>query len=367
MPVTWTEVKTDLMSPGAMGGPTAVVPAVVPDALHLKLRPGRPIRVGVSHQTLGNVWLYTGFIDAIEPSDMPDDWATVKLRCIDALGEAGRGLLVDTVESPAETTRNRFVRILDKIRWPATKRNVSTSAVRPLYAAVLDDQVVDALRRVGDSESGAAFADNNGNIVLKHRDWMIRETGSYDAVIGNIGYGDICPSGWKRSFDRADITTQVVLGVDAPDDVDPEPANVVQNDFDGQVLYGIEPYEKTDLWNSNPADVQNYAGRIMATRNAKISMPRISAVTVDAFAAGDDGIDLMTTLSIFTPSLYRCRLETPRGVVFDDNFFATGVTHDISSSEWVVDIALDRADPFQVLTPDEYVWDTARWDRSLWN
>lgn len=360
----------------------------------LQMRPGRGIRVGVNHVTFGTRWLFRGFIDAIEPVDDPADWATVRLRCIDAFGEAGRAKLTSSVETGAsEVAHTRFARILNTIQWPSTKRDISTSAIQPLYAAELDGQVVDLLRQTADSAGGWAFGDLDGNVVLRHRDWLLHEIGDpADATIGNMGglttelllesgddllleQGDqmlledegvdVCPGRWERSFDRADITTRVILDRDLPADTGPfDP--IVANDLDAQVLYGIEPFERSDLWTRDNTDLAQIAYRIIGTRAASVSMPRIKGVTVDA-GTSVAAVDLLSTLSVYTPSRYRGRLQTARGTIFDDNYFAVGVTHDLSAEAWTADISLDLATPFELLDPVDYVWDTALWDRSLWN
>lgn len=344
-----------------------VTAAIRPDAAHLRLRPGRAIRVGVNHITLGTRWLFRGFIDEIAPRDSPEDWSTVTLKCIDALGEAGRAKIVSDVETGAdEQSRTRFARILNEIQWPTTKRSISTSAVRPLYKAELDGQVVDLLRQTADSEGGACYADVEGRILLQHHDWLLRSAADpVDATIGNVGVGDVCPGAWERSFARGDIATRVIIRVDAPSDVT-QPAAIVTDDPDNQVLYGIEPYERTDLWTRDFNDRAQIAYRQLAQRSASLSMPRIKGVAIDA-STSTAAVDLLTRLSVHTPSRYRGRLQTDRGLVFDSRFFAAGVTHDLSAEEWHADISLDRAYPYEQLDPVDFIWDTARWDRSLWN
>lgn len=171
-------------------GVVLVAPGEQLDLAQLKLRPGRALRIGVAHSLFGAKWLYYGFIDEIVATHSPTDWSKVTLRCIDALGEGGRAkLTADTATGDGEQARARFARILDAITWPSSKRAVSAAAIRKLYAAELDGQVVDLLRQTADSEGGWCYGDVNGRIVLQGRDWLYHETNTeVDATIGNIGH-----------------------------------------------------------------------------------------------------------------------------------------------------------------------------------
>lgn len=178
--------------------------------------------------------------------------------------------------------------------------------------------------------------------------------------------GDVCPTEWIRSFDRADITTHVILGRSAPTGF-PDPGVVEAWDNEGRTLYGDEPFERSDLWTQNADDVWWIAGRILATRAARNSMPRIRAVTINAESGGDAAVDLLATLSIFQPSRYRGRLRNDRGLVFDTNFFAVGVKHTITAETWTAEISLDRSWPWELLADEPYAWDVAHWDHALWS
>jgi hypothetical protein len=334
----------------------------------LSMRPGRAIRVGIEHATLGTRWLWRGFIDAVEPIYSPEDWDTVMLRCFDAFGEAGRAKLYDTVDSGAnETATTRFTRILNKIRWPGGKRIVDAASTE-LFAATLEGQVVDLLRRTADSCGGWAFGDTAGRVVMRNRDWLFYENGAApDATIGNVDVGDVCPIGFARSFDRKAISTQVTIDRTPP--IGEPPTNPIEfNDEPGQILYGVEPYERLDLWTRDNSDAAKIGTRILVTRNAKSSMPRVSAVSLDA-STSDAAIDLMTQVSVFTPSRYRCRFQRPSdgAEVFDDEFFAVGVVHEITADSWLCHISLDRSGFYEELDPPPYLWDVATWNQALWN
>lgn len=192
--------------------PMTVVPRVEADT-PLRLRPGRAIRVGVVHAELGTKWLWRGFIDSIEPVDKPDDWSTVKLSCIDALGEVGRAKLYAAEDSGAgETAYTRFGRVLDAAAWPSTKRFVHTSAITELYAAEIDGQVVDLLRQTAESEGGWCYGNNSGNVVLQPRSWLFTTQGAtVDATIGNV-------AGPGVSFLEDPPGSGLMIYLDAPSD-----------------------------------------------------------------------------------------------------------------------------------------------------
>lgn len=140
-----------------------------------------------------------------------------------------------------------------------------------------------------------------------------------------------------------------------------EPAYVVVDDIDGQRLYGIEPFERTDLLTERYDLLQLLARRILQTRNASTA-PRVRSVSLDARTA-DNALDLMSTVDVYDPSRYRCRLQYPRGLVFDEEYFATAVAHEVTPNGWTLELNLDSAAPFAV--PGER-WDAAYWDNSVW-
>ena len=133
------------------------------------------------------------------------------------------------------------------------------------------------------------------------------------------------------------------------------------DDLEGQALYGIEPFTRTDLLTESYELLQLLARRILATRAASTS-PRVRSVSLDARTA-DNALDLMATVDVFDPSRYRCRLQYPRGVVFDEEYFATAVAHEVTPNGWTLELNLDSAAPFAVAGER---WDTAHWDSTVW-
>lgn len=383
----------------------------------LTMRPGRAIRFGVEHIGYGTRWLFRGFIDALIPTYHPTFTDVVQLDCVDALGEVNRAKLVPMPPVAAgETVDDRIYRLLDLAKWPTTKR-ILDPASTTLIESDMGGQLADLLGQAADSGGGAVFGDLDANVVFRNRDWQVYPPDTPpDGSIGNVdpgvpgyftdpipatpGYldpsigtggsgtltdprgrvwtvdqrnaivppvpaipaqwvgwsGDVCPVEWQRPFDRADLSTRVILGRDLE-------TAVMIDDPEGQLLYGIEPYERTDLLTQSDAELERLARRILRTRSADTA-PRVRSVTIDA-RTSDVSIDLMSTVDIWKPSRYRCRLAYPRGTVFDAEHFATGAVHELAPDAWTLLLNLDLAAPW---VAGAARWDqNVGWDRSLWS
>lgn len=363
----------------------------------LTMRPGRAIRVGMVHATLGTVWRFRGFIDSVDAVYEAEEDDSVILRCIDALGEAGRAKVADmAVTGAGEAASTRFGRVLDAVPWLTDKRSVDSN-LTPLVPFSMAGQVVDMLQQTARSGGGFAFGDTEGNVAMRGKGWLYYdETEPVDGVIGNVS-GDgaavsalllesasiilledvashlmleesaggqaVCPTAWRRPMDRASMTTRVILGQAAAEGSTPI-GPFTYDDTAAQVIYGVEPFEVLDLWTRDKVDMDSIAYRLLSTRSAA-TMPRIEWVELEG-NTGDDVVDLLTTCTPFTPSRYRCVLVEARGDVFDETCFVVGISEDIGVDSWTARVSLDRSALFAVLGPGE--WDDgAYWDRSLWN
>lgn len=356
----------------------------------LSLRPGRQIRCGVVHRTLGPVVLWRGYIDALVPVYDPVEPDTVEIHCIDALGEVNRAK-AKPLAAPVgagEPASVRIDRILDAAQWATPKRDIWATG-DTLIASDLGGQTADLLGQAADSVGGVVFGDQRGTVCFRPRDWQAYDPNtppdgsignSADAGAGNDvvynqadgthldyvwktdqviffetpGNEDVCPVRWERPFERADIATRAIIGRNA--------ATAVQvDDVDGIVRYGIEPFERTSLLTESDARLVDLANRVLAVRDDSTA-PRIRSVTMNA-ATGDDSLDLQATVDPFKPSRYLCRLVLERGEVFEEMDFATGWRHTIDRHSWETLINLDVAAPYANLGAH---WDGAWWDRSLW-
>lgn len=322
----------------------------------LGVRPGRAVRIGVVHSVYGYRCLFRGFVDVVTPNYDPDEIDLVSLDCVDALGEVNRVKLTPNHDAIAagDTITQRIGRILDRAEWAPTKRDLWPTA-DTVIADTMGGQVADLLGQAADSGGGSVFGDLEARIAYRPRDWQTYPPGTpVDGTIGNVDPGDICPTSWERPFDRADIVTRVIIGRDF------ETAQTLDDD-PAQLLYGIEPFERTDLLTESDTRITMLGQRLLRTRGAATA-PRVRSVSFDGRTA-DNVIDLMTTVNVYKPTRYRCRLRYPRGTVFDAEHFATGVSHTITPAAWTLDLNLDIAAPYAAAGGR---WDQARWNQAVW-
>ena len=323
-----------------------------------QIRPGCPLRIGIDHATLGIIWLWRGFVDAVEPEFLPGVGDVANISAVCALGEAGR---VWTAELPevvgdGDTASMRFNRILNAAEWPIGARSIEAVAT-PMLPTVFGEQAANMLTQCADSYGGAVYGDTDGRVVTRNRDWQTYMPDTpVDATVGNIGADDICPSAWHLGHDRADIITRVILAQFG------ESVSRVYDDIPGQLMYGIETYEASDLICALPDELDLLAGRLLRTRSY-LTGSRVDRLVINA-STGRDAVDLVTTASVFKPSRWRCRHMQSRGTIFDAELFVTGIRHEISPTAWITAFDLDAAAPW--VASATLGWSGGTWDRELW-
>jgi len=271
-------------------------------------------------------------------------------------GRIARGIVRNGIAGTVvlDVSENNAGKLVTATTFVATTGQTVTISTTPPHAIVQPqpDRVVWRFDANDYPGTGTSYVDPRG------RTWTLSAAGAIVPKVPEVPPvvvpADVCPIGWERPFARADIATRVIIGRDL------QTAQVL-DDADAQVLYGIEPFERTDLLTANDAEITSLGTRILVTRSAATA-PRIRAVSFDARTA-DNVLDLLSTVDVYRPSRYRCRLRYPRGDVFDKEMFATGVAHHITPGAWTLELNLDVAEPFAAAGGR---WDRDRWDRAAW-
>lgn len=340
------------------------------------LEPGTLIRVGVTHAVQGLVWFFHGYVDGLVPVYDPTRTDTVRIECIDALGEVGRTTVLDsfvfhtpaTPGNPAGGFRSeelecgqRVARLLNRAGWRAGLSTVDEDSTLTQDTGN-ETRMLDLLTQTADSCGGAIYGGpTNGHVVFRHQDWQWFEPDSPpDAYITNhppdpdeFAGPVACPSGWERSWHRADMTTWVQL-------TNVESFVVQQSNASAIARYGREEKSRS-LVTLRPDDLKRLGRRLLMLRGPA-KFPRVEAVVFDA-ATSTAALDLMTSATFTRPSRYRCQLRSDADFKFDSQYLVTGVRHRMARDRWQCRLALDVAAPFAIHGGH---WGRARWGRNDW-
>ena len=193
-----------------------------------QIRPGCPLRIGVDHDEYGIVWLWRGYVDAVEPEFQPQLGDVANISAVCALGEAGR---VWTAELPelvgdGDTASMRFNRILNAAEWPAGARSIEAVAT-PMLPTVFGEQTANMLTQCADSYGGAVYGDTEGCVVARNRDWQTYMPDTPpDATVGNFG-GTGSPGYWAPGTPAVPGYLTPTVGTVTTPDPGPLPAECV--------------------------------------------------------------------------------------------------------------------------------------------
>jgi hypothetical protein len=328
---------------------------------------GMWVRIGVDHQTLGQRWLFRGFVDALVPTYVPDHQDAVRIECVDALGEAGRVFVDgDQLSHRFASAPTRIRQVLDRASWPAHFRTVGDDST--LMSRPTTGKAVDLLTQVAESCGGAVYGDPyTGDVVFKGQDWQGDAAGGeVEAFITNYfpaeddGILRVCPTGWERSSRRSDMCTRVRYQTVTSDTDEGEPIIREWRYPAGERLYGVEKYERTLLCITRER-LDELGIRQLRLRQPN-QFPRIEAVVLDA-ATATEALDLMTTVSFTGPSKVQCQLRRDGLMVFNRKMLVTGVRHRMTPTRWTCRLALDPSSAFVEVGGR---WDEARWGHDEW-
>jgi hypothetical protein len=223
----------------------------------LVLRPGRPIRLVATHPTLGSFALWRGFVDNVAPVGEGGAVAAVTLDCVDALSVFAQvnQAELDPPVGAGELTGARMHRIADLAVWPAQWRRFDPGVVR-VQSTNLARNLLDEAGVTADSEGGGAlYADRDGMIVYRGRNWQRTVGVDRGTLPGSAG----CPTGYRLSHALADVANRVLVAR----------AGGTQRTFNhgaSQSKYGVRTCQRNDLICQDDVDVDWYGSAMLALK-----------------------------------------------------------------------------------------------------
>lgn len=301
-----------------------------------------------------DVPLFRGFIDAITPTYLAGARPGVQFDCVDALSifAADDPLELGAPVGAGDLSGQRIGRLLDRVGWPATMRDLDTGQVE-VQATTMARNYADEMGVTTDSEGGALFIRPDGYVAFRDRDWL-RTQAAPTYIIGNVPGADVCPSSWVTGQSMGEIVSKVALA---------NSGGEAHNYVDGTTFAEVGPatFRRFDLICADEGQLDVLAGRILQVRGAVTA--RVRGTTLSLLAdprwAGAFLADLRYgarfTASYVDPI-------TPAGN-FTMPTVCTRIAHRIDADgDWVVTLGLEDASPYVPAQP----WGAARWGIDTW-
>lgn len=312
---------TNLSGPYVSGGATEV-------------KPGIPIRVRATwNGTTYNVWYgyitsWSHDVNASAPAAM---FASV--NAIDAFQRLSRvELLAQTPAGAGELSGARVSRLLDLANWDTGLRDIDTG-LTTLQSSDMSGVVLQSLQTVTDSENGAFYVSESGNVTFRDRDARATNTRSttsqatFTDSAGSHNYGVIAPLyDDDLVINRAQYTR--VGG-----------STQTYNDISSQAQYGVITDTKDNLLNQSDSEVLAAAGWVVARfRNAE---QRIDSITINPMSNPTVLWPLVLGLKI--DDLITVTHHPAAGDAFTQDVFIEAISHKSTPETWTTTFQLSSA------------------------
>lgn len=319
----------------------------------LAVRPGRELRLRARHVATGVDYpIWRGWVETIDDTFAPASVPVAKFTAQDGYAQLAHIDLPEQAPVGAgETSDARINRLLDLAAWPVEWRDVNAGRIT-VQATNLARPIADDLGITADSEGGAVFADRDGRIAFRNRDWFRTDprATTVQATIGGDGQ-DVCAASYETTRSAGDIVNDVQLA---------RAGGTMQRYVDpGSVAtYRQRSYTRSDYICEDDTQIGLLARRILNARaSGQVRIPKLTVVPTD------DPAEWAFVLAVD----YGWRLEVHYPAADGTDWIRTvivqGVAHKITPDRWELELRVDDAAATEADT-----WDGADgWDRALWS
>ena len=299
-----------------------------------QLIPGREVKVSCN----GYPVIY-GFIDDLDISYQPSNRSVVSIKSSDALKTITSNNL-PALTPASELSGARVTRILDlpEVAWPSDKRSIDTGNTTLSNVAITEGtQAVSYLQIIGTSEAGEVFISKDGKFVFKERN---AAPGTIDLIFTDetsvpgftvIPFADLSVVyGSEQLYNRVVLSNNKVV-----------PDEAIAEDSSSQLTYGARSYSVTGLLTDSATDLQFLADFLLARfKEPQYRFESISVV-LDVLTEAQQN----EVLDLEIGNIVQVRF-TPSGITpaIDQYVRVIGISHDWSSNEKRINLALERLD-----------------------
>lgn len=311
----------------------------------LPFRPGRRVQISCfpDPESDTRVILFTGRID-----DTGDDFQggggelTTSLQLIDALAELGANNppMLETATG-VQPTDDRVIAALDYADQDSALRDIQTG-LHTMQTSFLAQSTLEECQRAADAEGGAFYAEPDGTMVFKARDWLSTDARS-TTVQGYLGFATIQdPTVPHHNIDSDSVQTSWNLARVRNDIQFSRDGGAQQHvwDDDSIVRHGRRTYRRTDYNNNSDSEVLFLANRVLDA--ALESRMRVTSLAI--IANDDPDNDDLNRLFYDTRmgDLFAVELRTLHDWEIPEfQTHVIGIAGRITADEWVVTFTLD--------------------------
>ena len=320
----------------------------------LAVRPGRELRIRARHVASGVEFpVWRGWVETIDDTFAPGATPVAEFSAQDGYAQLAHINLPEQAPVGAgETSDERIVCLLDLAEWPPEWRDIDDGRIT-VQGTNLARPIADDLGITADSEGGAVFADREGRIAFRNRDWLRTDprATAVQATVGGDGQ-DVCASGYETVRSAGDIVNDVQLaraGGTMRRYTDPTSIS----------LYRHRTYQRSDYVCEDDEQIDLLARRILSSRaSGQVRIPSLTVVPTDnpdawAFVCA---VDYGWRLEVHYP--------TTDGTDWVRNVIVQGVAHKVTPDGWELELRVDDA---AVAVGADW-WDGPRgWDVALWS
>lgn len=326
--------------PYASGGVTKVVPKV-------------PIRIRATWDSV----TYGVFFGRV--NSWQDDYPGVGKDCVTTiscsdvmadLAAVGLGELVAGAGA-GEAAGSRISRILNSSGWQ-WGTDLNAGALATMQETVLGANALDLIQKTAESDGGAVFADQDGQLVYHDPYWEAGARSSR-ATTAQITFGS---GAGEVRFSDPQLTYDDTLIFNESSATRTGGTAQTASDADSVSLYGTRSIDHTGLFSQ--ADAQALL---------------IAQLDVFRFAEPEYRVAGLRVLPAYSPAAYwplvlgarvgdlcTAKVPTPSGITITRSVYVTGISHRMTAQgEWSVQFGFMSAAPY---TPVHGGWDGGLWD-----
>jgi hypothetical protein len=334
---------TNLSGPYTSGGITQV-------------RPWRPVRIrftwaGILYEA------FTGYAidwaEGFSQARTGQGDAVVTVTCVDEMDSLAR--FDGSAQAPVgggETSGQRIHRVLNNAGHTGL-RDVD-DGVMTMQPTTLAANTVDELKLTADSEGGAVYVGKDGAIIFDNIYALIENSRSntIQATFGDNGtdlpYSSVTPQY------NGDLLANMAAFARQ------NGSQVVSVDNASRALYGDKQDSRTDLMCE--ADPQVKAIADIWVQRFKDPEYRFVSMTVQP--RRDPTRLFPQVLGREVRDLIRVKRQTPAGLTISQDVFISGISHAVSTINFVTTFALSSGTPYTSFTTSRF--DTGKWDTATW-